>query len=73
MELFLALKVEFDCIHFGIVFVFPNQCEFGHAIIITATLMGFGYILFFINAATGEFKCVEARKSDISNFPDELS
>ena len=58
-----------DMIHFGIVFLFPSQCEFGHAIILTAGLMGLGYILFFIHAAMGEIKCntETTRKGD--EFP----
>ena len=29
----------FDCVHFGIVFVWPTQCHFGHAMILTALMM----------------------------------
>ena len=29
----------FDCVHFGIVFVWPTQCHFGHAMILTGLMM----------------------------------
>jgi len=45
----------FDCVHFGLVFVFSAQCDFGHAMIITFMMMVFGYGYFFVSVGRGKF------------------
>jgi len=48
----------FDCLHFGIVFVWGDQCEFGHAMILTCILMVIGYSNLFLAAGMGKFENV---------------
>ena len=49
----------FDCLHFGIVFVWGDQCEFGHAMILTCILMVIGYSNLFLAVGMGKFESVE--------------
>lgn len=44
-----ALQNAFDCVHFGIVFIWSEQCDFGYAIIVTASMMLVSYAWFIIN------------------------
>ena len=34
-----AMQNVFDCVHFGIVFVWRDQCSFGNAMLVTAFMM----------------------------------
>jgi len=56
----------FDCVHFGIVFVWPTQCHFGHAMILTALMMIGGYFFFFAAVARGTFDKVEKEEKPSS-------
>ena len=54
----------FDCLHFGIVFVWGDQCEFGHAMILTCILMVIGYSNLFLALGMGKFESVEIYNED---------
>ena len=36
------MQYFFDCVHYGLVFVWSEQCEYGNGVIITAFLMLLG-------------------------------
>lgn len=38
-----GMQYIFDCVHYGLVFVWSEQCEYGNGVIITAFLMLLGY------------------------------
>lgn len=63
----------FDCVHYGIVFVWGDQCLFGHAMILTCLLMVLGYTNLFISAGVGKFKDIEIYEEDdsLANSIDE--
>ena len=39
------MQYFFDCVHYGLVFVWSEQCEYGNGVIITAVLMLIGKLL----------------------------
>ncbi|CAG5107349.1 Oidioi.mRNA.OKI2018_I69.chr1.g3276.t1.cds [Oikopleura dioica] len=38
-----GIQYVFDCVHYGLIFVWSSQCEYGHGVIVTAILMLIGY------------------------------
>lgn len=61
----------FDCLHFGIVFVWGDQCEFGHAMILTCILMVIGYSNLFLAVGMGKFESVQVYNDDENETPEE--
>lgn len=61
----------FDCLHFGIVFVWGDQCEFGHAMILTCILMVIGYSNLFLAVGMGKFESVQIYNEDENEKEEE--